>query len=412
MKPIRITLLCRALAAVALLLGSPQHSPANETDDSALAALVEVLHSTDDPQFQLDILNGLSQGLQGRRSVPMPEGWQAVERKLGSSSNQEVRALVQSLSLTFGSSDALTRLRAALADESTDPAARRKALDALASVKDPALPAILQTVLSNPSLRGPALKALAGYDHPGTPNAVLNVYPSLTGAERKDAINTLVSRVPYAQELLIAVEKERVPKQDLTADIIRQIRSLNDEQLQQLLTKVWGVARESTQDKQQLIEQYKRVYRAGGSQPGDASRGRLVYSRLCQQCHQLFGTGGTVGPDLTGSNRSDLDYILQNMVDPNAVIPNDYRTSTIELTDERVITGIIKAENDNALTIITANDLLIVPRNEVQSIQQGQLSMMPEGLLDTLSQQEVRDLIYYLSRPGQVPLPANSEPVN
>ena len=94
------------------------------------------------------------------------------------------------------------------------------------------------------------------------------------------------------------------------------------------------------------------------------------------------------------------------MVDPNAVIPNEYRSSTVETKDGRVLTGIVKQQDGNSLTILTANETLALPRKEIQSQQQSELSMMPEGLLAALSDQEVSDLIYYLSRPGQVPIPA------
>jgi len=164
------------------------------------------------------------------------------------------------------------------------------------------------------------------------------------------------------------------------------------------------VARDSTADKQQEIEKYRAIYRAGGSQPGDALRGRVVFTKTCHQCHTLFNTGGKVGPDLTGSNRGDLDYVLQNIVDPNAVIPNEYRASTIEAKDGRVLTGIVKEQNEKSLTVATANEMLTLARNEIDSVQQSQLSMMPEGLLAPLSDQEVRDLIYYLRQPGQAQL--------
>jgi putative heme-binding domain-containing protein len=112
---------------------------------------------------------------------------------------------------------------------------------------------------------------------------------------------------------------------------------------------------------------------------------------------------------LTGANRNDLSYILQNMVDPNAVIPNEYRSSTIDTTDERILTGIIKKEDNNSVTMATANETVVLPRQEIKSIHSSEISMMPEGLLDPLSDQEVRDLIYYLGRPGQVPLPPGAE---
>jgi hypothetical protein len=103
--------------------------------------------------------------------------------------------------------------------------------------------------------------------------------------------------------------------------------------------------------------------------------------------------------------------LLQNILDPNAVIPNEYRTSTIETKDGRSITGIVKKQDAAALTISTANELIVLPRADVESVQQSELSMMPEGLLAQLTDQEYRDLIYYLSRPGQVPLMATAETV-
>ena len=179
-----------------------------------------------------------------------------------------------------------------------------------------------------------------------------------------------------------------------------------------LLAKVWGVARESTGDKLADIARYKKIYQAGGSQPGDAMRGRAIFAKVCAQCHTLFGTGGHVGPDLTGSNRGDLDYILQNIIDPNAVIPNDYRAWNLDTKDGRSVTGVMKEQNERAVTLATANETVTVPRNEIETLQQSQLSMMPEGLMLPLLEQEVRDLIYYLRQPGQAPLLAAPETVN
>jgi putative heme-binding domain-containing protein len=183
---------------------------------------------------------------------------------------------------------------------------------------------------------------------------------------------------------------------------VRQLRNLKDPALNQQVEKVWGVTRESDQDKLKEIARYKTLISSGPG--GDASRGRGLFVRTCQQCHTLFDVGGKVGPDITGSNRADLDYILQNVLDPNAVIPNDYRTSTLETKDDRLITGIVTKQDDNALTIVTANEVLVVPRGEVKSLTQGEVSMMPEGLLQALTDNEVRDLVAYLRSPAQVPL--------
>jgi putative heme-binding domain-containing protein len=259
-------------------------------------------------------------------------------------------------------------------------------------------------------MRSVALKGLAGFEDPKTPAAILKFYPQLSPAERKDALSSLSSRSGYARTLAAAIDSGTVPKSDLTAELVRQLRTLKNDEVNQVLEKHWGTFRETSEDKKKAIEKIKALYRAGGSQPGDASRGRIVYSKICQQCHTLFGTGGTVGPDLTGSARNDLEYILQNIIDPNAVIPNDYRSSTLETKDERIITGIVKEQNEKSVTIVTQNERLTVPRKDIQALNQSEISMMPEGLLENLSDQEIRDLIYYLGRPGQVPFPPGYQP--
>jgi putative heme-binding domain-containing protein len=268
---------------------------------------------------------------------------------------------------------------------------------------------LLQQLLGDEALRSSALRGLAAYDDPKTPLAILKAYPSLNGPQRRDALNTLAGRVAYATELLVAVEQGTVPAKDLTADLVRQLRNLNDLGLAQRVTKVWGVMRDPTEDKQAEIRKYRNIYHAGGSLPGDAPSGRAVFNRICAQCHTLFDSGGKVGPELTGSNRADLDYLLQNILDPNAVIPNEYRAVNVETADGRSLTGIIKQQDDRSVTLATANETLTLPRTEIKSLQQTELSMMPEGLLQPLTDQEVRDLLYYLSRPGQVPLPASAE---
>jgi putative heme-binding domain-containing protein len=370
--------------------------------------ITDQLASVEDPAKQIDMLEGFGAALKGQRSVAMPKGWAAVETKLGSSANAAVRTLAQSLSVTFGSTRALVALREMLADQSVPGSSRRFALDSLLGVKDAELPGTLLKLLADGEVRGPALRALAGYNDDRTPAAVLATYASLDGAQKRDALNTLVSRPAFAKPLLAAVTESKVSAKDLTADIIRQLRGMKDGDVQQLLTKAFGAVRESSPDKKAEIEKYRRIYAAGYSQPGEAGRGRVLFEKICAQCHTLFDSGGKVGPDITGANRADLNYLLENVLDPNAVIPNEYRTTEIETKDGRSLTGIVKVMGDKTIMLQTANELLTIPRDEIESQRQTELSMMPEGLLATLNDQEVRDLIYYVTRPGQVPLPAGA----
>jgi putative membrane-bound dehydrogenase-like protein len=374
----------------------------------AFAAITETLSRARDDAHRLDILNGLAFALQGQRKADMPKGWAVIEAKLTTSPNTEIRAQVQSLSLTFGSPGAVAALKKTLMDKSAQLSARRTSYDSLMSAKDPDLAPLLQDLLKDTDMQGSALRGLAAYDDSKTPSAILDVYKSLNDAHKRDALNTLASRVAFAKPLLAAIGLDAVPSKDLTAEIVRQLRSLKDPQLDEQIQKVWGTMRDTAADKQGDIAKYKKIFQAGGSQPGNASRGRGLFAKTCQQCHTLFDTGGKVGPDLTGSNRGDLDYILQNIVDPNAVIPNDYRAWNLETTDDRTISGILKQQDEKSVTLVTANETLVIPRGEIRSLKESQLSMMPEGLLQTFNDQEVRDLLYYLRSPAQAPLPTTT----
>lgn len=373
------------------------------TGDARDLITAELSRLTDSAQ-QLSMLHGLSAALQGQRSVAMPNGWAAVETRLGGSANADIRTLSQTVSLTFGSRKALASLRATLTDTAAPLPARRAALDSLVGVKDAELPSALQQLLKEEPLRGAAIRALGGYNDPRTPDALLAAYSQFDGAQKRDALNTLASRPAFAKALLAAIDS-KIAKSDITADVLRQLRSHKEDDVKNQLSTVFGTFRESSSDMKAEIERYRNIYRAGGSQAGNASPGRAVYNKVCAQCHTLFDTGGKVGPDITGANRTDLSYLLETIVDPNAVIPNEYRTSEIETKDDRSLTGVIKIMGDKSVLLQTANELITIPRDEIASQRQTELSMMPEGLLAPLTDQEVRDLLYYLGRPGQVPLP-------
>ncbi len=388
------------LALTASLLFS---TPPAQAD--ALSNLVKVLGNTDNNHLQLDILRGMSQAMEGRARVAMPEGWAAVESALGKSPQGETRMLALTLGLRFGSETALSTLRSTLTSNHAPAGERNEALRALSSYKDPELPALLQSLVTDPTMSGNAIRGLAAFNNPNTPEVILTAYPKLNANEKRDAASTLTSRPEYARAFMVAIEDNTIPKETLTADLLRQLRNLKDETIEESLTRVYGTFRDTPEDKKQQIQHFKNVYYAGGSAPGNASRGRVVYNNVCFQCHTLYGVGGKVGPDITGSNRGDLDYLLETVVDPNAVIPNEYRAVEVEMKDGRSLTGIIKNQDGTTITLATANETLVLPREDIEDQYQSQLSMMPEGLLDPLKEQEIRDLIYYLRLPNQAPLP-------
>ncbi len=377
--------------------------------EGPLDRLTALAASTPDIALRLDVLRGMEAALRGRNGVAAPVGWNALESTLAASPDAETQRLARNLGTVFGSARALDSLRAIASDANAASADRTAALETLLRTRDATLVPLLQKLTSEPGIRATALRGLAGFDDAKTPSVLLAGFSKFNATEQRDALNTLASRSTYARPLVEAVRSGAVPKAALTADLVRQLRSLKDPSLAADLTRIWGVMKETSPDMKAEVERVKRLYGAGGSQPGDGPRGRVVFNQICAQCHHLFDSGGHVGPDITGANRADLDYLLQNILYPNSVIPNEYLASTVETKDERVLTGMIKSQDASGITLQTANDLVTLPRSEIRKIEATAISMMPEGLIANLTEQQTRDLLYYLSRPGQVPLPAGSK---
>ncbi|MCA9054964.1 MAG: c-type cytochrome, partial [Planctomycetaceae bacterium] len=186
---------------------------------------------------------------------------------------------------------------------------------------------------------------------------------------------------------------------------VTQMQQLKSEELLVKLNDVWGAIRSTPEEKLRQIAQYKRTLQPKQLARADLPHGRELYNKNCGKCHKLFGEGGAIGPDITGSNRANLDYILQNIVDPSALVGKDYQTTTVVTTDGRVINGLIKEENDTAVTLQTANEVVVVDKQDIDERKLSQLSLMPEGQLKDWPQAHVQDLVAYLAGPRQVPLP-------
>lgn len=372
---------------------------------ATLEPLVAALGTSSDVAFQADLLRGLFEALNGRRNVAMPKEWKKVSPKLHSSTQAEVREKSLILSLIFGNGEAVTALRKTAADPQATLGDRRLALQALSQHRDAELLPVLRQLLADEQLRGPALLALTAYNDPGTPEAILKQYNSFNVDDKRDAISTLVSRPAYAIALLEAIEKERVPRSDLSAFVVRQLRNQKDEKLIAKLNQVWGAARETPQDKAALILKFKTLLAPTELKQADRSRGRLVYAKTCASCHKLFDAGTPIGPELTGGQRQNLDYVLENLIDPNALVSRDYQVTTVQLSDGRVLNGLVRAENENTLTLLMPNGTVVLPKSDIEDRNRQVVSLMPEGMLQKFTEQELRDLVAYLASPEQVPLP-------
>jgi putative membrane-bound dehydrogenase-like protein len=373
-----------------------------ETGD--LGPLVAVLAGADEP-VQVDLLQGARQGLRGHKSMKRPAGWPAAYARLARSANPVVREHAVRLALVFGDPQALADLRQTLRTPTAPSADRLAALEALLENRAPDLAPVLHGLLADPALRRTALRGLAVFPHEATPEQVLARYAGLTAEERQDAVATLASRKEYALALLDAVAKKVVPRTDVSAYVARQLHALGDRQVTERLRQVWGEVRATAPDKREQLARYQALLSRAYLRRADLGNGRLIFRHTCQQCHKLYGEGGTLGPDLTGSNRGDLDYLLSNLIDPSAEVGQDYRMSIVATRNDRVITGILAERSPNRLIVQTATEQVVLAGEDVATITDSPVSIMPEGQLDALTKEQVRDLIAYLAAQTPVPLP-------
>ena len=375
---------------------------------AGLAAVVGLLKGADD-QACGDLLIGIHDALRGRKHVARPDGWQDAFTGLLARPNLTVVEQALLLALDLGDPKAAPIFQDIVRDRKTPLDMRQRALSALVERHVPGLVPDLHGLVDDPTLRGPVLRALAAYDDLLTPEIILSHYGGYTESERADAIATLAARPGWALALLEAMERGRIARRDLSISVARQLLALADPRIRPRLEAVWGKIQPTSKTKAPLVAKYKSMLASALDPSADPARGRVVFNRACLSCHKLFDAGGDVGPELTGSDRANPDYILENVLDPSAAVSRDYTLTSVATTDGRLVSGIIREQTPTSLVIQTANERVVLPRDDVEAIKPSTTSMMPEGLLEPLSTREVRDLFAYLASTIQVSLPPDGK---
>lgn len=368
--------------------------------------LTAVQESGDDftPRAQ-DLLRGMSEALRGWRKARPPATWAAFAARVGAGTDPEIATRVRDLSVVFGDGRALGDLRHILADPLADVLVRRNALRTMLDSHAENLAPLLRQLLSENSFRTDAVIGLLELGEPDGPALAVSRYQSAVASERAQLLGALVTRSAGANAVLEAIADGRIPCADLTPFHARQIASLENPALTKRLGEVWGFVRTSDAEKRTSSARLRQELSIERLRTADLGHGRQVFIQTCAACHKLYGEGGNVGPDLTGSGRSQLDYLLENIVDPSAVVAAEYRMTIVTLKDDRVLNGVLREQTARTVTIQSQTGLTTLERTEIESMQDSALSMMPEGLLEGLPADDRRDLIGYLMHPQQVPLP-------
>lgn len=306
-----------------------------------------------------------------------------------------------------GDPAAVNRYLERVADGERPEAERLRAVEVLKPVRRLAAWDLFRAELTRPNsdaIKAGLLGGLEAFDDPAVGTFVLAHYADWPAAVRRRAVQLLLARSVWALPLLKQLDAGTFPKADLSVDQARAAVGLGDRAVTALVEKHFGKLTAATAGEK--LARIASLQTALGRTTGDPVNGKGLFTKHCAGCHTLHGEGGKVGPDLTTVDRKNRGYLLAQTVDPSGYIRPEYVVQNVSTLDGRKLSG-VAAEVGGAVTLTTVVDnkpvTTTVPKADIESMTPSAVSLMPEKLLDTLSDAEVADLFAYLASDPKTP---------
>lgn len=364
-------------------------------DAGALEPLVAAIGRTSNAQGAL--LEGMRDGLEGRYDLTPPPNWPPVLERL-KRSDARVARLALDVAQRFGDIET-THHNVAMVRSTTAPVdERRRALQTLTVQRRPQLVPELPAALGDDRLRLDAIRAIAAFDDEKLGTLLLGRYRTLSTAEKSEAVQTLASRARYGRMLTEALATGVIPRRDVPPHVARQLRRVVGTRF----AEVWGPVEQRAAE-ERAFARYRGLLSDRALSGANVQNGRGIYLQTCGACHKLYGEGGTIGPDITGSNRANLEYLLFNVLNPSGEVQDAYKMVMVSTRDGRTFAGNVVAETERQLTLsVVGRAPAVINKSDIQSRETTEASMMPAGLFDALTDREVIDLVAYLRTIGPV----------
>jgi len=367
-----------------------------ESAGEGFAACAQLLKLSPTPADSALVIGGMEKQLAGRSLPSMPpELSQPLGRLLhrGDASPTLIR-----LALRLGSQQAYDVAIEQIRNAQADLADRLSYLQTLGEIDRPECVDELLKRLERDELdpiRIGALSALENYQAARIGESIVGLLPDMTGSVYDRSLELFTRRKSWSAQLLTSIDDKVIDEKTISFDLLRQIRLHDDPDLNERITNRWGNIRTSTpREKAGRIQAISQMLAAG---KGDPHKGRALFTKHCATCHQLFGKGNKIGPDLTGAERKNRGILLSNVVDPNAVIRQQYRSYIAVTVDGLVLTGLLADRAPETVTVLDAkNKRTILRQDEIEELKAAEVSMMPEKILDPLTDDQLRDLFSYL----------------
>ncbi|MFO1093153.1 MAG: PVC-type heme-binding CxxCH protein [Planctomycetaceae bacterium] len=355
-----------------------------------LLACAKLLNLAPDKDSSAALMKGFEEAFQGRSLAALPEELAAAIEASGHASLLlQVRQKTKS---------AVAQALAKLTDPAADPAERLALVQVFGEVDIPAAVDPLLTILTTSSdepLQTAALTSLSRYKLPAIADVVIKRFNDFGLDARAAALTLLSSRTVWSRALLAAVDAGKINASLIPLDTVRLMTLHPDADLAAAIGRHWPDLRgASSADMQSMLGRVHDILAVGR---GDPYKGKVLYRASCGKCHLLYGDGGRIGPDLTSYQRKDQQRILLNVINPSAEIREGFEAYNVLTTDGRVLSGFL-FDQDKDLVVLRGVDgqNVSIPRTDIDEMSRAPKSLMPEGLLSTLSDQDIRDLFAYL----------------
>jgi putative membrane-bound dehydrogenase-like protein len=368
-------------------LGQRLTGMGRQSDWRHLAAFLSIAA----PNDLAPLLAGFETALKGRSLPPLPPKLQLAlaERGLGS----------QMLRLRQGDAGVLAEAVKSIQDEKATLEERLPLVRALGEMTAPTALDPLLTVAQNSAssdLRKAALTALLSFSEPRVGEQIAAGFVQQPAAVKPAAITLLASRDASRPLLLALVEKHQLTAMDIPPDAATWLRA--QPASRDLAAKLLP-APPAAPDRKRIAE-VQEILKKG---QGNPYAGEAIFLQRCASCHQLFQKGGKIGPNLTAYQRDDLGTMLTSIILPNAEIREGFENYTATTKDGRTLGGFLADKDPNVVVLrgFDGQDISIA-RDQIVELKAAGRSLMPEGLLEGLTEQQLWDLFAYLRIPQPI----------
>lgn len=283
--------------------------------------------------------------------------------------------------------------------ESVDAGVKLRLLNALVTAGEGKTLSLAETLLASagtPEIQRQVVQTIGRLSSKEAAALLINQLPGLPSDVQPAAIEALTDREASAMALLELVRNGKIAASLINANQAQKMLSMNSKPLAELVSSHWGVVRTDRDPaRREFISRMRNELRTSD---GDPVAGRVVFKKVCGQCHKIYGEGADVGPDITRNGRASFEQLLSNVFDPSLVIGASYQALTVVTKEGRVVSGLPIEDSPQRVVLKVQGDKQeIIARRDIDEVVPSKLSLMPEGLEKQIPPQEMHDLFAYIT---------------